>query len=60
MPIYEYRCRKCNEKFESFRGIFSSDSKVECPVCGEKKPQRIVSRTSSRNSTTPGNLRFPT
>lgn len=47
MPIYEYQCRKCNEKFESYRGLSGSDKDVACPVCGEKGPRRIVSRTSA-------------
>ena len=60
MPIYEYECRKCNERFESFRGIFDSDRKVACPVCGEKKPQRIISRVHSQNPSGRGNLTFST
>jgi putative FmdB family regulatory protein len=46
MPIYEYRCRMCGERFEMFRGINDDDSEVECPVCGEDKPQRVISRIS--------------
>ena len=60
MPIYEYECRKCGEKFESFRGISDNDDKVICPVCGEKAAKRRVSRTFSQGLTTKGNLQFPT
>ncbi|GBE00403.1 zinc ribbon domain protein [bacterium BMS3Abin07] len=33
MPIYEYRCLKCNKKQEFFQR-FSDDPITTCPVCG--------------------------
>jgi putative FmdB family regulatory protein len=61
MPIYAYRCNKCSEKFESFRGIYASDEDVICPNCGERKPQRVISAIcGSRPDPNRGNLRFPT
>ncbi len=61
MPIYEYRCRKCGEKFEMFRGIHDGNNGVECPACGEKDPQRVLSSVFSKCSTgNRGNLAFPT
>ena len=43
MPIYEYECHKCGEKFEQFRSLRQSDSEVECPKCGAKHPIRVFS-----------------
>ena len=43
MPIYEYKCKKCDEKFEMFRSISGSDNDVCCPVCGEKDVERLIS-----------------
>ena len=61
MPIYEYRCRKCGEKFESFRAISANDDNVECPKCGQKDSRRIISAVFSRNSSgKSGNLSRPT
>jgi len=61
VPIYAYKCQKCGESFESFRGIYDSDDGVKCPKCGALKPQRVLcsvySRTSDPNR---GNLRIPT
>ena len=34
MPIYEYECISCGEKFELRRGITDSDSEIKCPKCG--------------------------
>ncbi|MEA1971052.1 MAG: zinc ribbon domain-containing protein [Thermodesulfobacteriota bacterium] len=33
MPIYEYKCRKCNKKFEVFQGITDGEVKA-CKFCG--------------------------
>ncbi|HEY96961.1 MAG TPA: zinc ribbon domain-containing protein [Dehalococcoidia bacterium] len=60
MPIYEYECRVCGEEFEAFRGLFDKDSKVTCPMCGEKGPKRKISKTSTGGSPNKGNLSSPT
>ena len=61
MPIYAYRCKKCDEKFEEFRNIRDTDNDVECPVCGEKRPQRILSPFFSKNAgKSGGSPVFPT
>ncbi len=33
MPIYEYKCEKCNKKFEVFQGVADGDVKT-CKFCG--------------------------
>jgi len=33
MPIYEYCCAACNDKFEMLRSISQADSDVHCPKC---------------------------
>lgn len=43
MPIYEYECEHCGEKFELFRRISSDDREISCPKCQTKKPRRIIS-----------------
>ena len=43
MPVYEYECQECGEKFEQFRSISSDDSEVECPKCNTKEPKRVMS-----------------
>jgi putative FmdB family regulatory protein len=34
MPLYEYKCKKCQKRFEVIRRVTDSDP-VECPECGE-------------------------
>lgn len=43
MPIYEYECRNCGEKFEMLRDINDSDGTVKCPRCEAKSARRLLS-----------------
>ena len=43
MPIYEYECTECGEKFELRRNIADSDKEIKCPKCGAKSPKRVFS-----------------
>nr|HDM99601.1 zinc ribbon domain-containing protein [Deltaproteobacteria bacterium] len=47
MPIYEYKCEKCNKIFESF--VLSSRDKmgIKCPECGSKEVGKMLSSFSS-------------
>ena len=38
MPIYEYTCQKCNNKFEQLVRSKSGESKFPCPKCGSAFP----------------------
>ena len=42
MPVYEYRCDACQERFEEF---LSSSTKPAppCPKCGAGNPTRLLS-----------------
>ena len=46
MPIYEYECGKCGEKFELFRPINGDEQEVKCPKCQAENPQRVISRVA--------------
>ena len=42
MPLYEYRCSACGERFERIQRF--SDPPVEvCPACGERKVEKLLS-----------------
>jgi len=45
MPIYEFRCLKCNECFEFL--LMNQDDQVElrCPQCKSEEFERILSAT---------------
>ena len=40
MPLYEYRCRECDRRFEQF---VSGTSRVECPDCSSGRVQKLLS-----------------
>ncbi|HQI81855.1 MAG TPA: zinc ribbon domain-containing protein [Deltaproteobacteria bacterium] len=44
MPIYEYKCLKCNSEFEAMQK-FSDAPLNKCPTCGGKA-KRLISRSS--------------
>lgn len=44
MPIYEYRCKKCDSTFEIMQR-FQDPPLRKCPECGGKA-RRLVSNTS--------------
>ena len=41
MPIYEYRCRACDERFEEL--VRNSQVVVPCPSCGGREAERLLS-----------------
>jgi putative FmdB family regulatory protein len=43
MPIYEYRCSECGEKFEKLVRLSTSTSEIECPKCGGRKVEKLIS-----------------
>ncbi|MCS7178644.1 MAG: zinc ribbon domain-containing protein [Anaerolineae bacterium] len=43
MPIYEYRCPKCGERFEQWVRSFSLQGEVMCPRCGNTEVEKAVS-----------------
>lgn len=50
MPIYEYECTICGEKFEMRRGVGDSDVEIKCPKCGTEHPRRVLSMFASASS----------
>ena len=42
MPMYEYECAACGHRFERIRK-FSDPPIEECPSCGERKVQKLLS-----------------
>ncbi|MEY2532773.1 MAG: hypothetical protein QOF29_683 [bacterium] len=41
MPIYEYRCTACSERFDEL--VRNSDTTVACPECGGAEVERLLS-----------------
>lgn len=43
MPIYEYVCVNCGQKFEMRRGFGQADDPATCPECGDQRVRRLLS-----------------
>jgi putative FmdB family regulatory protein len=45
MPMFEYRCAGCGERFERYEAGRSAghEEKVACPKCGQTKTERVFS-----------------
>ena len=43
MPIYEYQCEECGERFEVFVRSSSQQATATCPKCGSGEVQKAIS-----------------
>ncbi len=59
MPIYEYRCQKCNKVFEKLQKMGECGEDLLCPYCGEKGPEKILSMFTSSKSEVPTSSCLP-
>ncbi|MDE3110518.1 MAG: zinc ribbon domain-containing protein [Acidobacteriota bacterium] len=41
MPLYEYKCKKCGNRFEKIESLSASDTK-KCPKCGGKAERQLA------------------
>jgi putative FmdB family regulatory protein len=43
MPLYEYRCRACGERFEVLQRVGEGSDRVLCPQCGGREVDKQLS-----------------
>ncbi len=41
MPLYEYRCKKCDHTFDLVRRLATRDDAAPCPRCKSRRTGRI-------------------
>jgi putative FmdB family regulatory protein len=58
MPIFEFRCLKCNEVFEFFK-TGSDEVEMKCPHCSAEDLERVLSKTSYAMGFSKGESRSP-
>ena len=46
MPVYEYQCKACQNKYSEILSIKESDDTPACPSCGSEEVQKLVSPVS--------------
>jgi len=52
MPIYEFRCNRCDNTFEQLVLSSSEEDTVTCPSCGDNDTSRLMSSFSCGSSGT--------
>lgn len=43
MPIYEYICLKCNERFSRLTTVSCGEKETKCPNCSSDEVKKIIS-----------------
>jgi putative FmdB family regulatory protein len=52
MPIYEYICDSCNERFEKI--VINKQQEISCPNCSSKKASIQLSVFATAGGSPPG------
>lgn len=50
MPIYEYQCQNCGQRFELYRSFKESHDPVKCPNCSSEAVERVISLYTTDSS----------
>lgn len=48
MPIYIYKCQKCQAEFEALLSLSQKEKKVVCIACGSKKTKKLPASFTSK------------
>jgi putative FmdB family regulatory protein len=48
MPIYEYRCGKCEKQFEATQSVHARSEDTVCPFCQAQQATRLLSQFASK------------
>ncbi len=47
MPLYEYQCKSCENKFETLFSLKQLDDPVKFPYCGSEETDSLLSTFSA-------------
>jgi len=50
MPVYEYKCHKCDRYFEVRRSMTEAEGNVTCPSCGSTQIDRVYTSVFAKTS----------
>ena len=54
MPLFEYKCAKCNSKFEVLHKSANNIENVECPECHSAETKKLLSTFSAAGFSSAG------
>lgn len=50
MPLYEFECQDCKERFEQLTGMEIQPGSISCPVCQGNRLRRLISSFGFKGS----------
>ena len=50
MPLYEYECGSCGQRFEKLVSLSKARQGTDCPKCGSRSVRRLMSVFSTAGS----------
>lgn len=50
MPLYEYECRSCHNRFEALQALGASAEELDCPSCGGDELDKLLSTFAAATS----------
>lgn len=62
MPVYDYQCTKCGERFEIMCKLADRDANTACPACGARETAQVFGGFKvgiSRSKLNPGVFERP-
>jgi len=60
MPLYEYQCEQCGDRFERLMSLTEAARRSKCPKCGSKSVRKLMSAVASISSKRDGASECPT
>jgi putative FmdB family regulatory protein len=54
MPIYEYKCASCGNRFDVLQRMNEDGSSLTCPRCDAPHPEKMISACAPAGSSTTG------
>ncbi len=50
MPIYEYHCQDCDNKFERLVSMSTQETDIQCPSCHQQHVEKVLSVFASKTT----------
>jgi putative FmdB family regulatory protein len=47
MPLYEYECNQCGDRFERLVALREAKKAMKCPKCGSESVNKLMSAIAS-------------
>ena len=56
MPMYDYKCNSCGNKFDKLVSFSASDKDIECPKCNKNGSEKLLCAPNISNGASKSNM----